>query len=163
MTKFQNTKLSNTANMQCEVHMHTWVHNNNSLVPRPHHTHEERFWGHCRLFLGLAHHHVIECAPIQIYANNHMIAELAEPRISTNAPRSIPPFGGGVWPGDESTTTMPVILTSLESGKSWTIQVLSFYNRISYSSLMLYHDSVSSNPIINRLFCGKAQLSPTIP
>jgi hypothetical protein len=48
--------------------------------------------GILRYFLGLAHHHVIvQChAPIQAYANNHMIAELAEPRIGVNVPRPIP-------------------------------------------------------------------------
>ena len=52
-------------------------------VSRPHHACEERVWGHCRPFLGLAHHDVIARAPIQTYANNHMTTELAEPRIST--------------------------------------------------------------------------------
>ena len=32
-------------------------------------------------------------APIQTYASNHMIAELAEPRISANVRRPFPPFG----------------------------------------------------------------------
>ena len=73
-----------------------------SLVPRPHHAREERVWGHWRPFLGRAHHHVTARAPIQTYANNHMIAELAEPRISTNVPRPFPPFGGGVWGRDYS-------------------------------------------------------------
>ena len=72
-----------------------------SLVPRPHHVHEERVWGHWGPFLSLAHHHVIACASIQTYANNHvMITELAEPKISTNVPRPFPPFGGGVWGQD---------------------------------------------------------------
>ena len=71
-----------------------------SLVPRPHHAREERVWGHWRPFLGRAHHHVTARAPIQTYANNHMIAELAEPRISANVPRPFPPFGGGVWGRD---------------------------------------------------------------
>ena len=66
-----------------------------SLVSRPHHAREERVWGHCRHFLGRAHHHVIARAPIQTYASNHMIAELAEPRISANVPRPSPPFGVG--------------------------------------------------------------------
>ena len=70
-----------------------------SLVPRPHHAREERIWGHCRYFLGLAHHHVTARAPIQTYANNHVIAELAEPRISANVPRPFPPLGVGS--GDE--------------------------------------------------------------
>ena len=71
-----------------------------SLVPRPHHALEEKVWGHCRHFLGLVHHHVTAHAPIQTYANNHMIAELAEQRISANVPRSFPPFGGGIWGQD---------------------------------------------------------------
>ena len=41
-------------------------------------------------FLGLAHRHMTTCVPIQTYANNHMIAELAEPRIGANVPRSFP-------------------------------------------------------------------------
>ena len=41
-------------------------------------------------FLGLAHHHVTARAPIQIYANSHMIAELAAPRIGANVPRPFP-------------------------------------------------------------------------
>ena len=65
-----------------------------SLIPRPHHAREERVWGHWRSFLGRAHHHVTARAPIQTYANNHMIAELAEPRISANVPRPFPPFWG---------------------------------------------------------------------
>ena len=36
-------------------------------------------------------------APIQTYANNHTIAELAEPRISANVPRPFPPLGMGSW------------------------------------------------------------------
>ena len=35
-------------------------------------------------FLGLVHHHVTARAPIQIHASNHVIAELAEPRIGAN-------------------------------------------------------------------------------
>ena len=129
----QNTKLSNTAHMQCDMHMHTWVHNNklNSLVPIPHHTHKERFRGHCRSFLGLVHHHVIKRAPIRTYSNNHMISEVAEPRISTNAPRPFPPFGVGS--GGETTTQCQYILTSLES---WTIQALSFYTTLASCSTM---------------------------
>ena len=37
---------------------------------------EERVWGHCTPFLGLAHHHAIARAPIETYANNHMMADL---------------------------------------------------------------------------------------
>ena len=51
-------------------------------------------------FLGLAHHHVTARAPIQIYANSHMIAELAEPRIGANVPRPFPRVRGGVWERD---------------------------------------------------------------
>ena len=32
--------------------------------------------------------------------NNHMIAELAKPRISATVPRPFPPSGSGVWGGD---------------------------------------------------------------
>ena len=39
-------------------------------------------------------------APIQTYANNHMIAELTEPRISANIPRPFPRMRGGVWERD---------------------------------------------------------------
>ena len=80
-----------------------------SLVPRPHHAREERVWGHWRAFLGRAHHHMTARAPIQTYANNHMIAELAEPRISANVPRPFPPFGVGVWGRDYGTTCMYTI------------------------------------------------------
>ena len=38
-------------------------------------------------FLDLAHHQITAREPIQIYVNSHMIAELAEPRISINVPR----------------------------------------------------------------------------
>ena len=41
-------------------------------------------------FLGRAHHHVTSRAPIETYTNNHMIAELAEPRIGANVPRPFP-------------------------------------------------------------------------
>ena len=51
-------------------------------------------------FLGLAHHHVIAHVPIQTYANNHMIAELAEPRISTIVFKPFPHVHGGVWERD---------------------------------------------------------------
>ena len=74
-----------------------------SLVPRPHHARQERVWGHWRPCLDRAHHHVTARAPIQNYANNHMIAELAEPRISANVPRPFPPLGVGS--GDETTYT----------------------------------------------------------
>ena len=69
-------------------------------VPRSHHAREERVWGHCRPFLGFAHHHVIAHAPIQTYANNHKTTELIEPRISTSVPRPFPGFGDGVWGRD---------------------------------------------------------------
>ena len=36
-------------------------------------------------FLSLTHDYVITCAPIQTYARNHIITELVEPGISTNA------------------------------------------------------------------------------
>ena len=39
-------------------------------------------------------------APIQTYANNHMITELAEPRIDTNVPRPFPQVRGGVLEQD---------------------------------------------------------------
>ena len=51
-------------------------------------------------FLGLAHHHVTARAPVQTSANNHMIAELAEPRIGANVPRPLPRVRGGVWERD---------------------------------------------------------------
>ena len=73
-----------------------------SLVPRPHRHHacEEKGLGTLERFLGLAHHHVTARAPVQTYANNHMIAELAEPRIGTNVPRPFPRVRGGVWERD---------------------------------------------------------------
>ena len=38
------------------------------IIPRRHHACTRgRVWGHCRPFLGLAHHHVTACAPIQTY------------------------------------------------------------------------------------------------
>ena len=46
--------------------------------------------GTLKCSLGRAHHHVISHAPTQTYANNHMIAELAEPRIGANVPRPFP-------------------------------------------------------------------------
>ena len=46
--------------------------------------------GTLKHFLGLAHHHMTTHAPIQTYVNNHMIAGLAEPRISSNVPRPFP-------------------------------------------------------------------------
>ena len=67
-----------------------------SLVPRPHHACEEKGLGTLERFLGLAHHHVTACAPIQTYASNHMIAELAEPKIGANVPRPFPCVRGGV-------------------------------------------------------------------
>ena len=73
-----------------------WV----SLVPRPHHACEEKGLGTLECFLGLAHHHVTALAPIQTYVNNHMIAELEEPRIGTNVPRPFPCVRGGVWERD---------------------------------------------------------------
>ena len=45
-------------------------------------------------------------APIQTYANNHMIAELAEPRISTNVPRPFPPLGVGSGDKTSSNTNL---------------------------------------------------------
>ena len=60
-----------------------------SLVPRPH-PQEGKDLGILECFLGLAHYHMTEHAPTQIYANNHMIAELAEPRIGANVPRPFP-------------------------------------------------------------------------
>ena len=54
--------------------------------------------GTLKHFLGLAHHHVTSRAPIQTYAYyNHMIAELAQPRISANVPRPFLCMLGGVW------------------------------------------------------------------
>ena len=53
----------------------------------------KRGLGTLERFLGLAHHHQLHVTahvPIQIYANNHMIAELAEPSIGTNIPRPLP-------------------------------------------------------------------------
>ena len=71
--------------------MHTF-----SFVPRPH-AQEGKGLGTIEHFLGLVHHHVTAHVPIQIYANNHMIAELAEPRIGANVPRPFPHMCGGVW------------------------------------------------------------------
>ena len=65
-----------------------------SLVSRPH-PQKGKGLGTLERFLGRAHHHVAAHAPIQIYANNHMIAELAEPRISANVPRPFPRVRGG--------------------------------------------------------------------
>jgi hypothetical protein len=53
--------------------------------------------GTLKHFLGLAHHHVTARAPTQTYANNHMIAELAETKISANILRPFPRMQGGVW------------------------------------------------------------------
>ena len=58
--------------------------------------------GTLKRFLGLAHHHVTAHAPIQTYANNHMIAELAEPRIIAIVPRFFPCVRDGVWEQDYS-------------------------------------------------------------
>ena len=71
-----------------------------SLVPRPHHACEEKGLGTLERFLGLAHHHVTARAPVQTYANNHMIAELAEPRIGANVPRGlVQNMDSGLWTG----------------------------------------------------------------
>ena len=70
-----------------------------SLVPRPH-PQEGKCLGTLEHFLGRAHHHVTACAPIQIYADDHMIAELAEPRIGANIPRPFLHVCGGVWKRD---------------------------------------------------------------
>ena len=70
-----------------------------SLVPRPH-PQEGKGLGTMKCFLGLALYHVIACVPIQISANNHMIAALAEPRIGANVPRPFPRVRGGVWERD---------------------------------------------------------------
>ena len=45
-------------------------------------------------FFDLAHHHVTTCVPVQIYTNSHMIAELAELRISANVPTGV---RSGIW------------------------------------------------------------------
>ena len=45
------------------------------------------------------HHHVTTCAPIQTYANNHMIVEVAESRIGASVPR---PFPRVVGSGNET-------------------------------------------------------------
>ena len=55
----------------------------------------EKGLGTLERFLGLADHHVATRAPIQIYANNHMIADLAEPRIGANVTRPFPRMRGG--------------------------------------------------------------------
>ena len=65
-----------------------------NLIPTSH-PKEEKGLGTLKHFL--AHHHVIARAPIQPYANHHMIAELAEPRINANVPRPFPCVHGGVW------------------------------------------------------------------
>ena len=62
---------------------------NGSLVPRSH-PQEGKGLGTLKCFLGRAQHHVTSHAPTQIYASNHMIAELAEPRIVANVPRPFP-------------------------------------------------------------------------
>ena len=46
--------------------------------------------------VGRAHQHVTSRAPTHTYANNHMIAELAEPRIVANVPRPFPSWGWGL-------------------------------------------------------------------
>ena len=42
-----------------------------------------------KCFLGLAHHNMTIHDPIQTYANNHMIAELAEPKIVPMSPNPL--------------------------------------------------------------------------
>ena len=71
-------------------------HSHFSLIPRPH-PQEGKGLGTLELFLGLVHHHMTACALIQIYANNPMIAELAEPRIGSNVTRPFPHVRSGVW------------------------------------------------------------------
>ena len=61
---------------------------------------EEKGLGTLEHFLGLAHHHVTAHMPIQIYANNHVIGELAEPKIGANVPRPFPCLRGGIWERD---------------------------------------------------------------
>ena len=65
-----------------------------SLVPRSH-PKEGKGLGTLKHFL--AHYHVITRAPIQPYANNYMIAELAKPGFNANVPKPFPRMHGGVW------------------------------------------------------------------
>ena len=59
----------------------------NGPIPRLY-PQEGKGLGTLKHFLGLAYHDVTARSPIQTYANNHMIAELAEPRIGTMSPES---------------------------------------------------------------------------
>jgi hypothetical protein len=59
-------------------------------------TGHEKWGGGGQHFLGPAHHDVTTRTPIQTYPNNHMIAKLAEPRISVNISRPFPHVHGGV-------------------------------------------------------------------
>ena len=70
-----------------------WVQG--SLFPR-HHPQEGKGLGTLKHFLGLAHHHVTAHVPIQTYANNHTIAELAESRFGVNVPGPFPSWGWGL-------------------------------------------------------------------
>jgi hypothetical protein len=83
----QSTQLNDGHGLLC------WYRIAGSLVPRPH-SQEGKGLGTLKHFLSLAHHHVTARAPIQTNANNHMIAELAEPRISANVPRAFPRVRG---------------------------------------------------------------------
>ena len=56
--------------------------------------------GTLKHFLGLVHHHMTARAPIQTYANIHMIAELTQPKIGAYVPRPFPLVRGGVWGRD---------------------------------------------------------------
>ena len=70
-----------------------------SLVPRPHHVHEERIWGQDIEAFSYS------CAPscdcmCSNTNNNHMIAELAKPRFGANVPKPFPCMHGGIWECD---------------------------------------------------------------
>ena len=62
-----------------------------------------------------ANSHVI---PIQTYVNDHMIAELAEPRIGTNVPRPFPRMCGGDWEQDCAAIGILFINVLLDNIKS---------------------------------------------
>ena len=72
-------------------------HGNESIVSFPDPTmHARKGSGDIAglFLLGLVYHHVTTRAPIQTYANNYMIAELAES--SANVPRPFPPLDVGL-------------------------------------------------------------------